>query len=163
MLIDLDLAKELDSGPSGARHRTGNMEFMAIEVLEGRAHTYRHDLESFFYVFLWVIIRYGQETDKNLPITSRLRRWYAGSYEDIADIQRSHMDKSRFKGILNEFPLEFDGLEVLAKELRDIIFPYREGLFTGTYRDPDKLYRPIIDAFDRAIAKYMEGESDEEM
>ena len=38
------------------------MEFMTIEVLEGRAHTYRHDLESFFYVFLWVIIRYGQET-----------------------------------------------------------------------------------------------------
>jgi len=54
------------------------------------------------------------------------------------------MDKSRFKGILNEFPLEFDGLEVLAKELRDILFPYREGLFTGTYRDPEKLYRPII-------------------
>jgi hypothetical protein len=59
--VDLDLAKELDSGPSGARHRTGTMEFMAIEVLESRAHTYRHDLESFFYVYLWVIIRYGQE------------------------------------------------------------------------------------------------------
>jgi hypothetical protein len=40
ILNDLDLAKELDSGPSGARHRTGTMEFMAIEVLEGRAHTY---------------------------------------------------------------------------------------------------------------------------
>ncbi|KAH0538362.1 hypothetical protein FGG08_005057 [Glutinoglossum americanum] len=52
MLIDLDLVKELDSGPSGARHRTGTMEFMAIEVLEGKAHTYRHDLESFFHVFL---------------------------------------------------------------------------------------------------------------
>ncbi|KAI9764357.1 MAG: hypothetical protein M1840_008495 [Geoglossum simile] len=37
MLIDLDLAKELDSGLSGARHRTGTMEFMAIEVLEGKA------------------------------------------------------------------------------------------------------------------------------
>ena len=33
MLIDLDLAKELGSGPSGARHRTGTTEFMAIEVL----------------------------------------------------------------------------------------------------------------------------------
>jgi serine/threonine protein kinase len=74
ILINLDLAKELDSDPSGARHRTGTMEFMAIEVLEGRAYTYRHDLKSFFYVFLWVIIRYGQETDKNLPKTSRLRR-----------------------------------------------------------------------------------------
>ncbi|KAI9858847.1 MAG: hypothetical protein M1824_004012 [Vezdaea acicularis] len=50
MLIDLDLAKELDSERSGARHRTGTMEFIAIEVLEGMPHTYRHDLES-FYVF----------------------------------------------------------------------------------------------------------------
>jgi serine/threonine protein kinase len=32
-LIDLDLAKELDSVPSGASHRTGTMQFMAIEVL----------------------------------------------------------------------------------------------------------------------------------
>ena len=154
MLIDLDLAKELDSGPSGARHRTGTMEFMAIEVLEGKAHTYRHDLESFFYVFLWVIIRYGLQ---ELPKTSRLRRWYAGSYEDIADIKRSHMDKNRFKGILDEFPLEFNGLEALANGLRDILFPYREGLFTGTYRDPDRLYKHMIDAFERAIAKYVDS------
>ncbi|EDN94548.1 hypothetical protein SS1G_10422 [Sclerotinia sclerotiorum 1980 UF-70] len=60
-LIDLDLAKELDSMPSGARHRTGTMQFMAIEVLEGKGHTYRHDLESFFYVFLWICVRYGYE------------------------------------------------------------------------------------------------------
>jgi hypothetical protein len=65
----------LNSGLSGARYRTGTMEFMAIEVLEGRAYTYRYDLESFFYVFLWVIIRYSQEADKNLPKISRLRRW----------------------------------------------------------------------------------------
>jgi serine/threonine protein kinase len=51
MLIDLDLAKELDSLPSGASHRTGTMRFMAIEVLQGKGHAYRHDLESFFYVF----------------------------------------------------------------------------------------------------------------
>jgi serine/threonine protein kinase len=75
MLIDLDLGKGLNSGLSGARYRTGTMEFMAIEVLEGRAYTYRYDLESFFYVFLWVIIRYSQEADKNLPKISRLRRW----------------------------------------------------------------------------------------
>jgi serine/threonine protein kinase len=51
-LIDLDLAKELDSGPSGARHRIGTMELMAIEALQGTAHTHCHDMESFFYVFL---------------------------------------------------------------------------------------------------------------
>jgi len=47
MLIDEDLAKEIGSGRSGARHQTGTMEFMAIEVLRRVSHTYRHDLESF--------------------------------------------------------------------------------------------------------------------
>ena len=43
-LIDLDLAKELDNVPSGASHRTETVQFMAIEVLQGKGHTYRHDL-----------------------------------------------------------------------------------------------------------------------
>jgi hypothetical protein len=58
-LIDMDLGKELNSVPSGASHRTGTMHFMAIEILQGKGHTYRHDLESFFYVFIWMCIRYG--------------------------------------------------------------------------------------------------------
>ncbi|KAL1977647.1 hypothetical protein VTN31DRAFT_506 [Thermomyces dupontii] len=53
MLIDLDLAKELGTRRSGARCRNGTMEFMAIDVLLNRDHTYRHDLESFFYVLIW--------------------------------------------------------------------------------------------------------------
>jgi hypothetical protein len=86
-----------------------------------------------------VVIRYSSQTDKNLPNTSRLRRWYAGSYEDIADIKGRHMDTNRFKGILDEFPLKFDGLKELAEELRRTLFPIRdESLFTGTYRDPEK-------------------------
>ncbi|EQL28238.1 hypothetical protein BDFG_09008 [Blastomyces dermatitidis ATCC 26199] len=33
------------------------MEFMAIEVLLNIDHTYRHDLESFFHVFIWQCAR----------------------------------------------------------------------------------------------------------
>lgn len=42
----------------GNENRTGTLEFMAIEILGqyGR-HSYRHDLESFFYVLLWICIR----------------------------------------------------------------------------------------------------------
>jgi hypothetical protein len=47
ILIDLDLAKELNSGPSGARYWTGTIELMVIEVLKDKAHTYHHDLEFF--------------------------------------------------------------------------------------------------------------------
>jgi serine/threonine protein kinase len=60
-LIDMDLGKELNRVPSGASHRTGTMQFMSIEVLQGKGHTYRHDLESLFYVFICMRIRYGHE------------------------------------------------------------------------------------------------------
>jgi hypothetical protein len=49
-MLDLDLAKKGGNRPSGARHRTGTTEFMAIEVLLGISHTYGHDLEAFFYI-----------------------------------------------------------------------------------------------------------------
>jgi serine/threonine protein kinase len=117
-LIDLDLAKELDNVSSGARHRTGTMQFMAIEVLEGKGHTYRHDLESFFYVFLWMCIRYGHEDTGELKALnrsrmkiSRLRRWYTGTYTEIADVKLGHMDKNQFEYIVAEFAPVFGELK----------------------------------------------------
>lgn len=155
MLIDLDLAKELNTGPSGARHRTGTMEFMAIEVLQGHTHTYRHDLESFLYVFLWTIICYDPEGDERcLAGDSKLRSWYTGTYGVIADAKRSHMDKHGFRSILYEFPDKFNRLHELAEELRLALFPIRNGgLYTGTLANSKKLYKSMIDAFDKAIDK----------
>jgi len=150
-LIDLDLGKERDGDPSRARRRTGTMEFMAIEVLEGKPHTYRHDLESLFYVFLWVIISHGLT---HVPSTSHLRKWYRGSYADIADAKSVRMEKRGFTVILDEFLPEFEGLKGLARRIRDILFPYVDGLFTGTYQDPDKLYQPMIEAFEKEIVEF---------
>jgi hypothetical protein len=113
----MDLRKELNSVPSGASHRTGAMQFMAIEVLQGKGHTYRHDLESFFYVFIWMCIRYGYEdvddqeelaarskpnNRRMRPVkTSILRGWYTGTYAEIANIKRGHM--VGFEDITAEF------------------------------------------------------------
>ena len=57
MLIDLDLAKEIGSEQTGETHPTGTMEFMSIEALRKVDHTYRHDLESIFYVLFWICAR----------------------------------------------------------------------------------------------------------
>ncbi len=70
------------------------------------------------------------------------------------------MDKEVFKEIVAEFSAEFQSLKELAEEIRDILFPYREGLFTGTYRDPERLYKLMIDTFERAIASYRVVESE---
>lgn len=72
MLIDFDLAVQVDeegkNETSQEKNMTGTLEYMAIEILEGAVqkatmgvdHTYRHDLESFFYVFVAVCIHYGR-------------------------------------------------------------------------------------------------------
>ena len=163
MLIDLDLAKEVDIGRSGARHRTGTMEFMAIEVLLGYSHTYRHDLESFFYVLIWQCARRGWGEER--PKDSLLTKWYTGSYREIANAKFGNMSKSEtaglaFENILDEFPPLFDCVKPLCRTIRDILFPYENGLFIGTPSDPEKLYGPTIKAFDDAIAEMKAGETE---
>ncbi|VCU40393.1 Bgt-50980 [Blumeria graminis f. sp. tritici] len=68
-VIDLDLAVLLTDGKPQEKRQamTGTMEFMALEVLSGSCqttgavveHSYRHDLESFFYVLLWQCLSCG--------------------------------------------------------------------------------------------------------
>jgi hypothetical protein len=155
----LDLAKELDGMPSGARHWTGTMQFMAVEVLEGKGHTYRQDLESFFYVFVWMCIRYGykgtgrQKPNKPMrPKTNILRGWYTGIYTEIARNKVGDMGKNRFENIIAEFAPKFENLKPLARELRSALFPIRDGdIFTGSFHDHDIMYDGMINAFSRAI------------
>ena len=56
ILIDLDVAMNITDGPRTPGEVTGTRPFMAIGILRKRRHTYRHDLESFLYVFLWTVI-----------------------------------------------------------------------------------------------------------
>ncbi|KAA6411034.1 MAG: serine threonine- kinase Sgk2 [Lasallia pustulata] len=154
MLIDLDLAKEEGKGPSGARHRTGTMEFMAIEVLQGTSHTYRHDIEAFFYVLIWLCARRGWAlagTSKKPPTETILSHWYTGTYKDIARNKRGDMDKDGLEVILEECSQVFDCVKPLCRIIRDVLFSYNR-LFTGTPQDPNILYDPIIEAFDDTIS-----------
>lgn len=57
MLNNLNLAKVRNSGLGGARHQTGTMQFIAVEVLRTVDYTYRYNLKSFFYVLLWMCAR----------------------------------------------------------------------------------------------------------
>ncbi|KAG2035199.1 hypothetical protein BDR03DRAFT_535397 [Suillus americanus] len=66
VLNDYDLSSLANVvGPQG-NERTGTVPFMAIELLSPSAqrgevkHLYRHDLESFMWVFAWIFLRYRQ-------------------------------------------------------------------------------------------------------
>jgi len=51
ILIDLDLAKQLNIVLSGISWWAGTVQFMSVEGLEGKSNTYRHDFESFSTYF----------------------------------------------------------------------------------------------------------------
>lgn len=157
ILIDLDSAIELAEGSETEFGITGTRPFMAIGVLKSECHAYRHDLESFLYVFLWTIIT--NRTD-DPPETSKLRQWSSGDWNELAARKSVDMDRDRFPDILKEFAPEFHSLKSLADGLRQILFPLRDGaIWTGTDGLPaavDTLYDGMIHAFEGAIASAVE-------
>ncbi|KAI8945573.1 hypothetical protein F4801DRAFT_594026 [Xylaria longipes] len=156
MLIDLDMAKVRDSGPSGARHQIGTMQFMAVEVLRAADHTYRHDLQSFFYVLLWMCARQswsnGFGGGKYRPEESLLREWEIGTFKDIARGKSGDMNEDGLEAITDEFPEALDVVKPLCLRIRSIMFGDTARLSFGTPTgDPDQLYRPVIAAYDKTI------------
>lgn len=126
VLIDLDLAKELVKGRSGAHHLTGTKPFMAIDVLRRQDHTYRHDLESVLYVLLWLCAvqawHNGLGDPSGPPPRNMLDKWKNGSLDDVADAKEGHMFDSLFERILNQFPSSLTELKELCCKFRLILF-----------------------------------------
>ncbi|TWU77787.1 hypothetical protein ED733_008720 [Metarhizium rileyi] len=159
MLIDLDLAKERDSKPSGARNQTGTMQFMAIQVLRGADHTYRHDLESFFHVLLWLCAMCAWDEKKKLydedeaqPAVSILRKWEIGNFVDIADAKEGHMTVNGVERIMDEFPNACYAAKSLCLKIRSLLFGDTARIMIGTPAgDPQRLYEAILTSFDEAI------------
>lgn len=158
MLIDMDMATRISSDGvnegSGARQITGTLEFMAIEVLESAyrdiQHTYRHDLESFFYVFLSICVNYGWPEGQR-PTKNPFQDWYTLPYEKIATTKRGQMEPGGFENTtLMKFSPKFEDVKGLARNLRNILIS-TGALNTGTPCDHSPLYKSMVDAFDIAI------------
>ncbi|KAJ4392640.1 hypothetical protein N0V85_006913 [Neurospora sp. IMI 360204] len=162
MLIDLDMAAKVgddDDGPSGAQQKIiGTVPFTAIEVMRNMDHTYRHDLESFFYVLLWLCARQSWSNgfsgeDEQTPEWSILERWEKGTFSHIALAKQGDMSGT-FVELLEQFPESFKVLEPLCRKIKDILFHKGSIPFGGTPEgDPDQLYKPIIEAYNEAIDK----------
>ncbi|KAK4445308.1 hypothetical protein QBC34DRAFT_472521 [Podospora aff. communis PSN243] len=128
--------------------------------LASSSHTYRHDLESLLYVFLWIAIANDRVRDEandileGMPKTSRLWKWCTMDFCAVGRDKAADMRPEGFEGILGEFSSDFASLQGLARELHALIFPVRDGeIFTGIETDQvavQKLYNGIAAAFDRS-------------
>lgn len=156
IMIDLDSAMELAVGPNRPGELLGTKPFMAIGLLKGKMHTYRHDLESFLYVFLWLAVC---KRSAEPPEPSRLRQWSSsGSWWELAQQKSRDMRKDHFATITSEFAAEFCHLKGLVENLRELLFPVRNGMLSietdETAEAIDRLYDGMIDAFETAIASH---------
>ncbi|KAK1831668.1 hypothetical protein QBC39DRAFT_406418 [Podospora conica] len=163
VLIDFDLAQDLDN----VRARVplmGSEGFMAIGILSGQKHSYRHDLESLFYVLIWLAIGNNRDLDdagdimKGLPEGSRLRKWCGMDFGAVRRSKEADMGPEGFEAILDEFSPDFAPVRGLAKELHTLLFPLRDGkLFTGTEIDQaaaKRLYDSMAAAFHRWASSF---------
>lgn len=87
-LLDPDLAiKEQREKSFGARGKTGKRAFMAIGVLhDDEPHSFMHNLESFFWVLLWICIHYNGSQEKVVPRFDKWNFAYGeASYHETGD------------------------------------------------------------------------------
>ncbi|KAF8694535.1 hypothetical protein RHS03_08174, partial [Rhizoctonia solani] len=96
VLIDLDLGHEIPDdgkqcGPTSS-HRTGTLPFMALDLLHDESeypHYHRHDLESFVYVFLWIVGKYDDGVEVNRLL---FRSWCEGTWDSIRTDKLSFLE-----------------------------------------------------------------------
>ncbi|VCU40804.1 Bgt-50662 [Blumeria graminis f. sp. tritici] len=162
-LIDLDLATLFKSGKEQDKRgvMTGTTQFMALEILKGScsstgvgvSHKYRHDMESFFYVLLWICIRCGWADDKS-PYEGLLMTWYIGTAEEIFSKKKGHLQEDFFKNeLLPLFSPIFEDLKPLVSEIWREQFLKDNELYIDKDMDEKELYDPIIEAFDGIIQR----------
>ncbi|KAL2851152.1 hypothetical protein BJY01DRAFT_245089 [Aspergillus pseudoustus] len=167
VLIDLHMAKKR-TDLWRQFEGIGTPPFQAIGVLQAylpnNPHTYRHDLESFLYTFLFLAIcRWPIAPGLNqlqLPPTSALNQWSQGRPVEQVRCKTHDMTAANFDRITAKFTPQFRSFVGLAKRLREILFPVRDGKpWTGTdmrEEGTNALYDRVIGCFERAVAE-LEG------
>ncbi|PPQ87328.1 hypothetical protein CVT25_002078 [Psilocybe cyanescens] len=144
ILIDLDYAlithdaqgNKLKRQSDATGHRTGTLPFMATRILiglkPGEEHEARHDLESFFYVLLWITLQYAgpddaERQDLNIEDDEDINPWIEGK-----TVQR--LGRAKFMAMATQHIFQdvvtskctkyFADLVPCLEELREIFFPY---------------------------------------
>ncbi|KAJ3495876.1 hypothetical protein NLG97_g3067 [Lecanicillium saksenae] len=133
LLIDFDAAIDLSRCTPTGKSFAATLEFLAVGLARGDPNTYRHDLESFFYVLLRVVA-----CNKGLvPAGSRLNRWAADDWEEAIAARAADMQRDNFELLLNEWDPRFEKCKKLAWKLWKFLFRNDNDLFWGTDASED--------------------------
>ena len=134
LLIDLDCAEEKVPGAKhvvNPGHRIGTKPYMAWQILtnEGCEHSTIHDLESFYYVLLYICIMYAGPDHKPKPGNppSFMHDFIYSNSATVVGMVKFGMLHQTNEGfrlmVLDNFPPYFDDLKECINELRLLLAP----------------------------------------
>lgn len=140
---------------------------MAYEILYfggNIEHQPHHDLESLFYVFIWICITYEGPKQKHRKIRdftdecSPLYQWFSGkSFMTTAETKKGQMDPIMWKTgkarLLQEFTAYFEDFKTCAIELNHAFFGQEEHRVTH-----EELITIFQSALDRTSARHKQNE-----
>ncbi|KAI0645961.1 hypothetical protein C8Q79DRAFT_1010843 [Trametes meyenii] len=144
-LAPTDAAKDSDD-PTNQKERTGTYYFMAFEILKvpDMIHNTHHDLESFYWVLLWVVVRHTDH-GRGKEICNRIFKY--GDDEESANAKRCWLEDA----VQSDMIPDNKPLSYLLKELTALV---QEQLPT-TRRNAQQIlltYDAILEVFDKALA-----------
>ncbi|KAI0355846.1 hypothetical protein OH77DRAFT_268114 [Trametes cingulata] len=137
---------------SGHKGRTGTYYFMAFEILRGDRggpiiHNTHHDLESFYWVLIWIVLRH---TDHDHPKGQHActQVFKFGDDDDSSSSKRSWVTQQL------ELPLRVRNNAPLSQLLQDLALMVCENIPHPLVRTQVHLtYERMLQAFDAALAR----------
>jgi hypothetical protein len=176
VLIDFDLAIKLDRTTHASGHRTGTFDFIAADILSGKVkvHNPRHDIESFFYVLLWLCTEWRREKEKDTLVRNKFlgdtltgHSCFPQRRTPKNPIPMAHIGFQMQVLMSNETQFEFlvganidKPASMLKKPLlewRTLLFPLgRPADFDDIRADHLQLYKQTLEVLERAI-EMLEG------
>ena len=159
-IVDLDLAIRSDRKVrSDSDHQTGTFYFMAIDILLDKAtHSYRHDLESFLYVLIYLCTYFCGPDDQQRP-NSEISR---NIFNLQGDVKATGSEKLRMMAETN-FMNEL--LDTLQDDMRMHLEPVLVGWRRALFRQPGDAFSSALphDDDDDEILSILSGPEREKM
>ncbi|KIM79066.1 hypothetical protein PILCRDRAFT_10726 [Piloderma croceum F 1598] len=179
IIIDFDYAIWIKPSLNAAAHepckrdRTGTILFMSVELLDPPPQTevtnsFQHDLESLFYVFVWICSMYdapGQlrVMDSSSSQSLLLLKWNENKEaKSIGETKKGHLSYGGSK-LAACFSPYFTTLAPFCIKSFDALFPKNSGAHEDYCASVSPVtHKEVITIFERAVEQVLEEESKED-
>ncbi|KAG7085459.1 hypothetical protein E1B28_003020 [Marasmius oreades] len=100
VLIDWDLSKSLEQqGGPRQKQRTGTWQFMSAKLLANTSapvHELADDLESFYHVLVWVVLRFTPHPMAKRDLMELLQAWFDEAHARTGDVHVGGKQKGMY-------------------------------------------------------------------